>query len=368
MPELFETAIVEKRNLLNELRTSLNSTQELRLFSVYLSKIDPYDPSTRIVRFSLSDFQRIMNFEQLNIARLKASATKVLHSEVFLPKESGGFKGINLFETFDVDKDSNGVWYVEINPTQTALPLLFGFKDKYFKYELWNALRLKAPSQIRMYEILKQYEKLGKREIEVNKLQELLGVNYARWDRFKAKVLDNCQKALKEVTDICYTYERGKTGAGGKWLTIIFYIKKNNDYIDPLTLDEFIDQNSNFTSSEFDFADDLDEDDIRLAKYGGDEYLATLAEAVNDEFSKEDMEQIRYVLTRIDIPEDNNLSGNEAVLWGRHQYLKEKYAVLNAEDARKKSKNDKIGNRFKYFLGMLEKDTFKPAVYNAKGE
>lgn len=368
MSDIFETAVVEKRNALNELRTTLHTTQELRLFSIYLSKIDPFKKDTRIVRFSLSDFQRIMNFGKLNVSQLKASASSVLKSQVFLPKETGGFKGINLFETFDVDKDNEGNWYVEIDATNAALPLMFDFKDKYFKYKLWNALRLKAPSQIRMYEILKQYENIGKREIEVNKLQELLGVNYARWDRFKAKVLDNCQKALKKSTDICYTYERGKTGAGGKWLTIIFYIKKNNDYIDPLTLDEFIDQTSNFTSSEFDFADDLDEDDIRLAKYGGDEYLAILAEAVNDEFSKEDMEQIRLVLARIDVPEDHNFSGSEAVLWGRHQYLQEKYAALNAEEERKKSRNEKIGSRFNYFLAMLEKDTFKPAAYNAKGE
>jgi len=240
MSEIFETAIVEKRNVLNELRTTLHTTQELRLFSIYLSKINPYDTNTRVVRFPLSDFQRIMNFGKLNIAQLKASASGVLKSQVFLPKENGGFKGINLFETFEVDQDSSGEWYVEINATNAVLPLMFDFKDRYFKYELWNALRLKAPSQIRMYEILKQYEKIGKREIEVKELQELLGVNYTRWDRFKAKVLDSCQQALKETTDICYTYERGKTGTGGKWLTIIFNIEKNTDYVDQLTLFEFI--------------------------------------------------------------------------------------------------------------------------------
>ena len=242
MSEIFETAIVEKRNVLNELRTTLHTTQELRLFSIYLSKINPYDKNTRIVRFPLSDFQRIMNFGKLNIAQLKASASSVLKSQVFLPKENGGFKGVNLFETFDVDQDGSGNWYVEINATNAALPLMFDFKDRYFKYELWNALRLKAPSQIRMYEILKQYETIGKREIEVKKLQELLGVNYTRWDRFKAKVLDSCQQALKETTDIYYTYERGKTGTGGKWLTIIFYISKNNDYVDQLSLFEFMEQ------------------------------------------------------------------------------------------------------------------------------
>ena len=82
MPEIFETAIVEKRNVLNELRTTLHTTQELRLFSIYLSKINPYDKNTRIVRFPLSDFQRIMNFGKLNIAQLKASASSVLVTSI----------------------------------------------------------------------------------------------------------------------------------------------------------------------------------------------------------------------------------------------------------------------------------------------
>lgn len=240
MSELFETAIVEKRNILNELRTTLHSLQELRFFTIYLSKINPYDKNTRVVRFPLSEFQRIMNFGKLNTAQLKATADSILKTKILLPKANGGFKGINIFEVFDVDQDSGGEWYVEINVTNAALPFLFDFKDRYFKYELWNALRLTAPSQIRMYELLKQYETIGRREIEVSKLQELLGVNYNRWDRFKAKVLDSCQKALKETTDICYTYERGKTGTGGKWLTIIFHISKNEDYTDQLTLFEFI--------------------------------------------------------------------------------------------------------------------------------
>ena len=111
MADIFETAIVEKRNVLNELRTTLHSTQELRLFSIYLSKINPYDTNTRGVRFLLSDFQRIMNFGKLNIAQLKASASSILDKKVFIPKESGGFRGINLFEVFEMAKRT--VWGVK---------------------------------------------------------------------------------------------------------------------------------------------------------------------------------------------------------------------------------------------------------------
>ena len=65
--------------------------------------------------------------------------------------------------------NDNDEWFVEINASDDALPLMFDFKNRYFKYALWNALRLKSPNQIRMYEILKQYETLGKREIEITR-------------------------------------------------------------------------------------------------------------------------------------------------------------------------------------------------------
>ena len=39
--------------------------------------------------------------------------------------------------------------------------------------------------------------------------------------------IEACQKALKEKTDICFDFKRGKTGRGGKWLSIIFTIYPN---------------------------------------------------------------------------------------------------------------------------------------------
>lgn len=386
MSELFETAIVEKRNVLNELRSNNMTLQELRFFSIYLSKINPRDLSTRNVRFPLSDFQRIMNFGRLNIAQLKASTDGLLCKIVHFPTEKGGYTSFQLFKECTVDKDRNGEWYVEIDAHDKALPLMFEFKNRYFTYELWNALRLKSPNQVRMYEILKQYEKLGQRELSVTELRELLGTaenEYAGrtgWSDFKKKVLDSCQQALKETTDICYTYERGKVGKGGKWLTIIFHIYKNTEYVDQLTLDEFIDMQPKPDIIEADFAEDQldgqmsiydvtmtdeeseepDEEALRLARYGGNEWLAVLAEGVNDEFGKEDMEQISYILTRIDISKDHNLSGAAAIFYGRQRYLAEKYAALNAEAAKKARKGEApISDRAAYFKRMLEQEAQK---------
>lgn len=264
MSDIFETAIVEKRNVLNELRANNLTLQELRFFSIYLSKINPYDKSTRAVKFKLSDFQKIMDFKKLNIVQLKAATDSLLTKLVHLPKESGGFSTFQLFKECTVDKDSGGEWYVSIDAHDKALPLMFDFKDRYFRYELWNALRLKSANQIRMYEILKQYENIGRRELSVSDLRELLGIapnEYPRWDRFRDRVLDSCQQALKETTDICYTYERGKTGTGGKWLTIIFHISKNTDYVDQLTLFELIGEGGESSEPP---AQELLNDDIQI--------------------------------------------------------------------------------------------------------
>ena len=343
MADLFETAIVQKRNMLNELRTTLHSTQELRLFSIYLSKINPYDTNTRVVRFPLTDFQRIMNFGKLNIAQLKASANSILKSQVFLPKDNGGFKGVNLFETFEVDQDSAGNWYVEINATNAALPLMFDFKDRYFKYELWNALRLKAPSQIRMYEILKQYEYIGKREIEVKELQELLGVNYTRWDRFKAKVLDSCQQALKDTTDICFTYERGKTGTGGKWLTIIFHISKNTDYVDQLTLFEFIGGDGGATAKL------PDDQQLELCDTKADDNITFYSGACNDEFTATEIESLLAVINTMELPQHEM-----GAAFARYHYLLEQYTRFKAIAER-----TAIKNRYSYFYTMIQAERDK---------
>ncbi len=246
MSDLFEKAIVQKQNILNEIRSNNLTLQELRFFSIYLSKINPYDKSTRTVTFKLTDFQKIMDFKRLNIEQLKAATDSLLTKLVHIPKESGGYTTFQLFKECTIDKDSGGEWYVSIDAHDKSLPLMFDFKDRYFKYELWNALRLKSANQIRMYEILKQYETIGKREIKVDDLRELLGIapnEYPRWDRFKDRVIDSCQQALKQFTDICYTYERGKTGTGGKWITIIFYISKNIEYDGQMTMLELDLQN-----------------------------------------------------------------------------------------------------------------------------
>ena len=191
-----ETAIVEKRNILNEIRNNSMSLQEKRFFSIYLAKINARDISTRVVKFPIIDFQRIMGLQSMNYTQIRANFTHLLQQVVTIPNENGrGFTSFQLFKRCKLyQEEETGKWYVEIDAHDEALPLLFKYKQEYFTYEIWNALGVKSSNQLTMYELLKQYEKIGQREITVKELKILLGIapdEYPRWDNFKRKILDS---------------------------------------------------------------------------------------------------------------------------------------------------------------------------------
>ena len=346
MSELFETAIVEKRNILNAVRSNSMTLQELRFFSIYLSKINPWDKSTRVVRFPLDDFRRIMGLGAgENITHFKYTIRHILQQIVEVPNEKGtGYAAFQLFKKAKVEKDEQDEWYVEFDAHDDALPLMFDFKNRYFKYELWNALRLKSPNQVRMYEILKQYEGLGKRELTIIELRELLGIGkkeYADrtgWSNFKKKVLDSCQQALKETTDICYTYERGRVGKGGKWLTIIFHIKKNEDYVDQLTLDEFIQQQPEVIDISFSENVAGSDDEPVDINYGSELLNFLGSTALSNEFSVKQVKVLKD-LTLQAVPSHDHLEMCNYLL-----QLVNKMDIYNPQD------------RFKYLCKMIEAD------------
>jgi plasmid replication initiation protein len=207
---------IEKSNALNELRPNSLKLQEYRFFCIYLAKINARDESSRIVRFPVDEFKQIMELGRINIAHMKETTDKLLSQIVHIPRFNGGYESFQLFKKCIVGKDDNDHWYVEINAHDEALPLMFNFKEKYFKYRLENVLPLKSINQIRLYELLKSKENIGGTlEISLDSLKQKLGIDkrqYPRWNNFKMRVIEPCRLALQEHTDICFTYSPIKSG------------------------------------------------------------------------------------------------------------------------------------------------------------
>jgi len=297
-----------------------------------MAKINARDPSTRVVRFKLNDFQRIMELGKMNIEHIKKTLENLLSKSVSIPLDTGGFKLFQLFKVGIFTQNEEGEWYVEIDAHDDMLPLIFRFKEKYFTYELWNALRLKSTNQLRMYEILKQFEYAGERIISVKNLKELLGIDleeYPRYSDLRVHVLEKCQKALMEHTDIKYEFEpTGKRGKAGAILKLKFTISKNENYKDQLSLNEFIAQQG-----------DKDADDEN-------DNLSFFAEALNNEFSQTEL-QLLYNLSLKVIPYAFGQNFNIEL----YNYLKRKYDELNW-----RASKGNIKKRFGYIKKLIEID------------
>lgn len=333
--KLKKNHVIQKRNVLNEIRANSMTIQELRFFSIYLSKIHKDKPEeTRVVRFPMDDFQAIMEFGRLNMKQLKSTANSLLCKIVNVPNERGGFTAFQLFKECTVDQDEHGEWYVEIDAHDKALPLMFEFKNKYFTYQLWNALRLRSSNQLRMYEILKQYQTVGYRILTIEDLKALLGIGkdeYSYYKDFRVRVLDACQQALREHTDIKFTYEpHGKKGKGGKILALKFIIEANKDFIDQLTLDMYIDeQKLTETDAPLNLNDINSDDTADLLDAGlittKDDRLIFLRDAVNNEFTIEQINVLYDIIIR-DMPSLIHGDGIELYhhFMAKFNYMKEK--------------------------------------------
>lgn len=72
----------------------------------------------------------------------------------------------------------------------------FGIKKEFTSYKLENVVKLKSSYAIRIYELLKQYEKLQERTFLLDDLRKMLGAEdiYPAYGNFKQRVLMPAQK------------------------------------------------------------------------------------------------------------------------------------------------------------------------------
>ncbi len=121
--------------------------------------------------------------------------------------------------------ESQGIVELEFSPK--LKPFLLQLKLEFTKYKLGNVIHLKRIYSIRIYELLKQYEKIGKRRFDIPTLRNTLGIKdneYQQFCDFRRWVLKISQKELAEKTDIAFEWEEEKKNQ--KCVAITFIITK----------------------------------------------------------------------------------------------------------------------------------------------
>jgi len=209
---------VVKANKLIEAKGRLGMVEQ-KLFASLISEIKAEDKDFKQYILEIKDIAEFMKLSSKAVYdQIKTAARNLRNKEIVIENvDEKGKKSFLVTSLLSSARYKEGEGYLEvyIDPNLKPYLLAINGKDTYFtKYMIKNILKLNSSYSIRIYELLKQYEKIGKREFETDKLKELLGITneYKRFYDFERYVLKVAKVEINEKTDIWIDYEKIKEG------------------------------------------------------------------------------------------------------------------------------------------------------------
>ncbi|MED3882950.1 replication initiation protein [Priestia megaterium] len=203
---------VTKSNILIESTYKL-SLQEQRILLIMASKVQPNDETLKTYRFRAKDFIEIVgNKKGTGFYSYLKEIVNGLQTKILTIKEKGKQRNYNWVIT-SIYEENEGYITLQFHPSLKYLFL--ELKEKFTSYQLENVVRLNSVYSIRIYELLKQYERLRKRELTLEELRHFLAIEptkYKQYGHFKSKVLAVAQKEINNKTDIHFEFVELKTG------------------------------------------------------------------------------------------------------------------------------------------------------------
>jgi plasmid replication initiation protein len=229
-----EVSFVRKANDLVEGKYKFD-IWEMRIFTKMVTLIQHDDKAFKEYKIYLKDIIQYFGLQRdgRNYQHLKDSALRLMSRIVkVVVKDVDGLQELNTPIVGAVknplynDDDDDNV-YIKISFHPDLKPFLLDLKSRYVVYDARNILRLPSTYSIRIYELLKQYEKIGRRKLSVQELKEMFGVTteYRLYANFKQRIIEKAQKDLEEHTDISFTFEEIKQGRAV--VALVFYIHAN---------------------------------------------------------------------------------------------------------------------------------------------
>lgn len=212
---------------------------EMRIFEKMISLIKKGDKEFRACKIYMKDLIEYFEGNSGNYYDLiKDAALSLGDKKLFIPYESSkGAKRwakISIFPTVTIPDESSRDGenaYIELEFHNDLKPHLLDLKSRFKAYDIRNIQPLKSVYSIRIFILLKQFDVIGSRSIELDALKELLGIEkdqYPLYADFKKRVLLKPQQDLKDYCDICFDFVENKKGR--KVHSIKFIIKRNEPF------------------------------------------------------------------------------------------------------------------------------------------
>lgn len=225
-----ENTNIVQSNFLLENRPKFNM-DETRLFLTIIGAVNKDDENFTQLEIPVSEFAELWGVES-NAAyrKIKTALRGLVQKEFFVEGENPntGKKRFLSMSYVSMATYEQGAGYATVEISQMFKPYLLALKKNYTKYVLKNILTLTSVNAIRNYELMKQYEKLGKRTFTVDEYKKLLCIEskYSRVTDLRVNVIEPACKEINANTDIFVEYEIIGRGQNAK---IAFAIRRNKE-------------------------------------------------------------------------------------------------------------------------------------------
>lgn len=288
-------------------------TLEQKLLATLISEIQVDDKDFKEYKLGISEVGEFIGinsnavYEILRETSINLKSKALSLIEVDPVTKQRTFIEVNLIASAR-HKEGSGELIITVAPDlKPYLLAIKGEETPFTKYMIKNILKLNNSYSIRLYEVLKQWERAKKKEFELEEFKDLLGVeaeSYNIFSEFERRVLKIAKKEINDKTDLWIDYEKIKTGR--RITSLLFNIQPR------------IQQNETFINDIEDLRNKMSLKDEKF----NDKQILDIYEKAVDKAGNEDIDIFEYI-------------------------------KLNYLFAKKK---DSVRNIFAYFISCLEND------------
>ena len=197
---------------------------EVDLILTLLTVITKEDKDFKDYVFDIDDLSQKYS-RKLNSQQVQDSVEKLFSKSLKIEISKNQWRMFNWFSYFEYN---NGV--ITCRFDKALKPYLLEIKERFVISDLRMILPMRSSYSKRIYLLLKEYAKIGKRTFNVRELQEMLVVpdsHKDRYNKFKVSVLQKAEIDINKFTDL--EVELSEKKLARKVVEVTYTIRKNNN-------------------------------------------------------------------------------------------------------------------------------------------
>lgn len=207
--------VTQSNDLIEARHNNPLTAREQKIVLTMVSMIEPSDNDFKHYRISIREFTEMLGLEgRTKYTEIKQIAKQLMSKTIEIPLGDGDWLLANWVSSA---KYLKGEGVIDLSFSPDLKPYMLQLKNQFTSYRLSNVLSLNSTYSIRLYELMKKWQHLGRWECSVVELKGKMGVEegqYKQYGHFKSRVLKTSVDEVNDKTDLYIIYKEIKKGRG----------------------------------------------------------------------------------------------------------------------------------------------------------